>query len=59
VKLRPVKDGTDDFVKYELLFTKDQKGQMAGDGEKLWELLWERDVSPEKLPLERRFEFEI
>jgi hypothetical protein len=59
VKLKPVEGGTEDFVKYELLFTKDQKGMMAGDGEKLWEFLWEKDASPETLPLEKTFDFEI
>ncbi|MDP2884950.1 MAG: hypothetical protein Q8P51_08030 [Ignavibacteria bacterium] len=59
VKLRPLKKGSDDFMKYELLFSKDRKGQMAGDGEKLWDFLWESDSSPEKLPLQKTFEFTI
>ncbi len=59
VKLKPLKKGKDDYMKYELLFSKDQQGQMAGDGEKLWEFLWSSDSAKEKLPLEQTFEFNI
>jgi hypothetical protein len=59
IKLKPLKNSPDDYMKYELLFAKGRKGQMADEGEKLWDFLWESNSSAEKLPLEKTFEFKI
>lgn len=59
VKLKPLKKGKDEYMKYDLLLSRDQEGQMAGDGEKLWQFFWESNSSPEQLPFEKEFLFFI
>lgn len=57
VNLEPLKD-EDYGMRCNILFSRDQPGMMAGDGEALWDFAWDSQ-SGEKLPREWQQEFTI